>query len=432
MIPSGELVRGILTDYKNQMPTFIDMDKLMEYWAYYRYKIRYAQEELNEKIKWVDNGESKFSVKAKDFIKSRPYAHLLPNTKTGDISVSSLALKDLLADDKIPEEFEREVRLYTEWSSMTKIVSAFNDILSKPISASYSYDGHKMLMVDPIWVLQNTVRIGMREPAIQNLPRVIQDIVTVPHGWVMIHCDSGQMEPRESYSVVIPDKQIQKLIIIYDDAYYGIWHYACKLTDEDIASGRLDLTPFKVTDDMKKQRSEIKTYCNAVMYGSESNRKNSAIKAALIKRIGKHPLRLKEVDRIRNQVMRGNYIMPTYFGTPIDISKSDKLKGKDLHSEEGIHQLIKLGINNPLQGTAADLMRLSCVTAHNLIQSKCKNSYIIDYVHDAGRFMIHEDEYDLVADELKDIVAYNVAGWIPIKAEAEVGRPDLRLFDDLI
>ena len=46
--------------------------------------------------------------------------------------------------------------------------------------------------------------------------------------------------------------------------------------------------------------------------------------------------------------------------------------------------------------------------------------------------MIHEDEYDLVADELKDIVAYNVAGWIPIKAEAEVGRPELRLFDDLI
>lgn len=430
-IPSAKLVEGILTDYKKKAPTFIDLDKLMSYWAYYKIKIKNEFNELNEIVKWSKNSDAAFSTYASDFIARRPYAEHLPLTKGGKISVSSKALKELLADEKIPEEYEHEVRLYIDWSSQERIVSAFNGMLSCPISASYSYDKHRMLLVNPIWVIQNTGRIGQREPAIQNLARVIQDVVTVPYGYVLIHCDSGQMEPREAASFIIPDNQIKYLINLYDDAYYGLWHYAMMLTDEDISSGRCDFKPYEITDDIKSNRKEIKTYSNAVLYGSESNRKNSKVKAALIKRYGKHPLRLAKLKEIEKQVRSGNYIFPTYFGTPIDISKSDKLKGKDIKSEEGVKQCLKLGINNPIQGTAADLMRMSCVTAHKLLQEKCKDSYIIDYIHDAGRFMVSENEYDKVADELKDIVAYDVPGWVPIKAEAEVGRCD-GLFEDLL
>lgn len=431
VIPSAKLVEGILTDYKKKVPTLIDLDKLMTYWAYYKVLIKNEFEELNTYVKWTDNGNSIFSTYAADFISKRPYAEHLPLTKGGKISVSSTALKELLADEKIPDEYVHEVELYINWSSHTRTVATYNDMLSCPISAGYSYDKHRMLLVNPIWVIQNTGRLGQREPAIQNLARVIQDIVTVPYGYVLIHCDSGQMEPKESASFIVPDEQIKYLINLYDDAYYGLWHYAMILTDEDIASGRCDFKPYELTDDVKNHRQEIKTYSNAVLYGSESNRKNSKVKAALIKRYGQHPLRLAKLREIEKQVRSGNYIFPTYFGTPIDISKSEKLKGVNIQSEAGIKQCLKLGINNPIQGTAADLMRMSCVTAHKLIQEKCQDSYIIDYIHDAGRFMVSEKDYDKVADELKDIVAYNVPGWVPIKAEAEVGRCK-GLFEDLL
>ena len=96
-------------------------------------------------------------------------------------------------------------------------------------------------------------------------------------------------------------------------------------------------------------------------------------------------------------------------------------------------ELLKLAINNPIQATAADLMRLSVYEANKIMMNKAKKSYIVNYVHDAGSFAIHEDDYDKIADDLGDIVAYDVEGWLPIYAEPEFGRKNGEhgLFKDL-
>ena len=80
--------------------------------------------------------------------------------------------------------------------------------------------------------------------------------------------------------------------------------------------------------------------------------------------------------------------------------------------------LVICAMNNPVQGTAADLMRLSIVRANNLLQRKAPNSVITEYIHDSGKFAIHEDDYHKVIDELKEITAYQVDDWIPIYSDS--------------
>ena len=83
---------------------------------------------------------------------------------------------------------------------------------------------------------------------------------------------------------------------------------------------------------------------------------------------------------------------------------------------------MRLAINNPIQGTAADLMRLSVAEANRILMNKAKKSVIVAYMHDAGVFAVHEDEFSNLEKELGDIVSYQVEGWLPIYAEPDTGR----------
>ena len=67
------------------------------------------------------------------------------------------------------------------------------------------------------------------------------------------------------------------------------------------------------------------------------------------------------------------------------------------------------------------MFRYSVMKADNLLTREAPNSRIIAYVHDSGKFMIAEDEYDKVIDQLKKIVSYQVEDWIPIYGDYEEG-----------
>ena len=169
----------------------------------------------------------------------------------------------------------------------------------------------------------------------------------------------------------------------------------------------------EITKEVKDMRQKIKAYGNGVMYGSKREEDN--IKSAMIRRIGNHPARLQMIKDIEYQLDRGCTVFKTYFGTPIDITKSPKMGGEG----DKRYQMIKLAINNPIQGTAADLMRLSVMEANRIIMST-KDSSIIAYIHDAGLFCVSDKDYEHIGKDLEDIVAYKVDNWIDINAEAEV------------
>ena len=281
-----------------------------------------------------------------------------------------------------------------------------------------------MAILRPTWVLQNTGRIGARDPGFMNFPRKHKDIFTVPKGWVLVDTDSGQIEPRVIVSAFIKDPVLKKCIMAYNDAYYGYIHYCLYLSDAERSNPNCEIIPRVIDDDMKSMRSRFKTYGNATMYGSTENKMQDPYKAKFIQYIGNHPARLEWQQRSLAAVTKGDYVVKTIFGTPIDVrnegSASDR-RYEDKSSDLYIKHLGKAALNNVVQGTAADLMRLSVLNAFSILREKSQYSCILGYIHDAGRFAIYEDDYPIVGKEIEDITAYQVDDWIPIYADAHVG-----------
>lgn len=416
-IPRVEETLETLRMHNNQMPQFVDFDKVMMYINYFQLKIKEVSKDLFFEIGKPQRTDAASNMKG--WLIRNADTSGFKMEKTG-MSLSEASIEAAIESGTLDKKALELLDLYRKYSSYTKSRGTMISLLQNPISNAPSCDGHRMLILNPLWVAQNTGRVGMHNPAVQNFPRQLQDIQTVPRGYIYQHTDSGQIEPRETYSHYLPDEQIRALILLYNDAYYGILHYVT-MPEEYILSGRTDFVKMEITEEMKNNRKKIKTYSNAVMYGSKSNPSGDPIKAAMIKRIGEHPLRKKWLAKLSHEINKGTTLFPTAFGTLIDISKSPKLVG-DLHSENIEEQMLKLAINNPIQGTAADLMRVSVSEANKLMMNKGKKSYIINYVHDAGSFCIHEDDWDKIGDELGDIVSYQVEGWLPITAEPEVGR----------
>lgn len=407
-IPTVEQALSVLRGNNEMRPIYADYDKVLMNIFSLGKKIESMTSEFMRLT-----GVDLFKDTVLDYYaKENGFLELFDRTPTGGVSHSAESIEQVLVNERLTPKDIKVVSTYHEVERAKSARSSLVGLLQNPISNKVSCDGHRMLELRPDWSSQNTGRVAMSRPAIQNLRREIQEIITVPMGYKLIHCDSGQVEPRITYSAFVTDPQIKTLINLYDDAYFGLLHY-CTMPQMDVDSGRLDFKKMEITGEMQGNRGKIKTYGNAVMYGSTKEEDN--IKSAMIKRIGNHPARLELLKQIEYYLDRGRTVFNTYFGTPIDITKSPKMFGDG----DKRHQMIKLAINNPIQGTAADLMRVSLLEANRLIMGT-KDSSIIAYVHDAGLFCVNENDYDKIGKELEDIVAYNVENWIPVHAEAEV------------
>ena len=412
-IPTVEETMGTLNMFNSLLPQYIDYELTAYNSCRVRAQMKPLRDELEDALSMNIQTQT-IDSELKTWITLQGYASLFPTTKTG-ISLSGEAVESVLADDTIPEKLRTVLLIYQSYTDLFSKRKALFSLLQNPIANVLSYDNHRMLEVHPEWASQNTGRLGMRKPAIQNIPRDLQYLQTVPKGYVFVHADSSQMEPITAISWILKDPIITKLYYAYKDAYYAYMHYAQfhhTLTDD-----LEDVVPLELTEEHKTMRKTLKTFVNAVMYGSTSNPTGNPIKANLIKYLGGHPARLAHVNKLREEINSGK-LPTTYFGNPIDIYKSEKLTGSGYDENE----LMILAVNNPIQGTAADLMRYSVRHVRDIIESVSLKSRIINYVHDAVSLAVWEDDFDKMRPYLDDLVAYEVNGWIPIGQELQIGR----------
>lgn len=416
IIPSPSSIISLLDVYASRMPQYIDYD-VAHYWASHLTTTAEKQTKMLSDLLSMNIGTISGTNETKDWILSHGYGNYFKKTKTG-ISLDKNDVEEILLRD-IPDDLRAVLMLSRDLSQTTGARGTLLSLMQNPMSDKLSYEKHRMLECKPIWDIQNTGRIGMKKPAIQNIDRILQPVMTVPEGYVYVHADSGQCEPRITMSWILKDPVLNKLVMMYNDAYYAYVHYV--MYADTLVGNPDEWKPFEITDELKHQRKDIKTFVNAVMYGATSNPTNNPVKGGLIKRIGEHPMRKAHVHELEN-LIRTNKPICTYFGTEIDIYASDKLK--DIDAGYYDTELLKLAINNPIQGTAADLMRYSASAVSQLLMSKAKKSHILNYIHDAVTLAVHEDDFPKIENDLNDLVAYEVEGWLPITQDLEIGRQE--------
>lgn len=349
----------------------------------------------------------------------------------GELAFNTTTRAAVFANPDLPEDARKFAELYTTFTSnKNRIGTLQKSYETLPVCKVLSFNKHRMVLARPQWHLLSTSRLQAYDPGIQGLARQFGDVITHPPGYILIRCDSSQIEPRINFSYFVRDELIIDLIAAYNDAYFGIMHY-CLMSDSEERACREyfehNFHKIEVTEEMQENRQNTKTLVNAGSYGSSNlDRVNPRLASAFDRKLVHHPKRLaleREVAEICAADMEPTFY--SAFGTPITPDETTKYK-KGTKAWEG--HLVRCGINNPVQATASDLMICSVNAANNLL-SKYKDSGICYYKHDEGAFLVKEDDAansDLV-EQLSDITAYNVKGWIPIPAEPIIGvkKPSL-------
>lgn len=343
--------------------------------------------------------------------------------RTGKPSCTSIIRKSIIDDITSTDEAKQLCELMNTYASAKRNKGNIeNFAIKNPQSSALSKLNHRMSIGHPTWAVLSTSRISAKDPGVQGIPREMSDIICEPKGYTLVRADSGQIEPRINFSTFLHDELIANLITKYDDAYFGLLHYCVMPPDREEPlrqNFEANFKPLNITDEVKALRQNLKTLSLAGSYGSSNlDKVNANLAAAFERRIVKHPARLSLEQQVREQVKHGQETFYGYFGTPVTPDATERYAKNDTGWFEHV---VRCGINNPVQTTASELMMFSVDKAKEIL-SRAKDSHICFYKHDEACFYVSdEDMASGIGDELADVTAYNVDGWIPIHAEAVIG-----------
>ncbi|MCS6795193.1 MAG: DNA polymerase I [Raineya sp.] len=79
-------------------------------------------------------------------------------------------------------------------------------------------------------------------------------------------------------------------------------------------------------------------------------------------------------------------------------------------------------VNTPLQGSAADLIKVAMVRIHDFLQKNCLQSKMILQVHDELVFEVHRSEMDFVKENIVKLMQTAISLPVPLVVEVGVGK----------
>jgi DNA polymerase-1 len=82
----------------------------------------------------------------------------------------------------------------------------------------------------------------------------------------------------------------------------------------------------------------------------------------------------------------------------------------------------RMAINTPIQGTAADLIKMAMINIYQRLNQECSRSKMLLQVHDELVFEIPEEELDTVVLMIKDKMEGVYALRVPLKVDINIGK----------
>jgi len=141
---------------------------------------------------------------------------------------------------------------------------------------------------------------------------------------------------------------------------------------------------------------------------------NTAAKNYITRYFERYPGVRNYMDQTRDLAKRQGYV-ETVFGRRLQLSGIQTAKGALLAGLE------RAAINAPMQGTAADLIKLSMVKVQEVIDAQKLATKMIMQVHDELVFEVPESEVDWVRHEVPKLMASVAQLKVPLLAEVGVG-----------
>jgi DNA polymerase-1 len=321
-------------------------------------------------------------------------------TPSGAPSTDEDVLQELALDYPLP-------KVLLEYRGLAKLKSTYTDKLPKMINAQ---TGRVHTSYNQAVAI--TGRLASSDPNLQNIPvrtaegRRIREAFIAPTGSVIVSADYSQIELR-IMAHLSQDEGMLSAFANNEDIHRATAAEIFGCEREAVTS---------------EQRRYAKVINFGLIYGMSAfglaqnlNIERSAAQSYIERYFARYPGVRAYMQDTRELAKQKGYV-ETYFGRRLWVPEINSSNGMRRAGAE------RAAINAPMQGTAADLIKLAMIAVQNWIAAQQLQTKLIMQVHDELVLEVPEAELDLVKTMLPQLMQ-NVAKLdVPLLAEVGVGK----------
>jgi DNA polymerase I len=325
---------------------------------------------------------------------------VVKKTPSGTPSTDEEVLQKLAEDYPLP-------KILLDYRSLSKLKSTYTDKLPKMINARTG-----RVHTNYAQAVAVTGRLSSNDPNLQNIPirtaegRRIREAFVAPPGSIIMSADYSQIELR-IMAHLSGDENMLRAFAEGEDIH--------RATAAEI----FGLAPSEVGSE---QRRYAKVINFGLIYGMSAFGLASNLgveRAAAQMYIEKYFQRFSGVKRFmddtRTQAKAHGYV-ETVFGRRLWLPEINSPNGPRRQGAE------RAAINAPMQGTAADLIKLSMIAVQDWLEAEKLQSKMIMQVHDELVLEVPETELERVREKIPALMAGVAQLKVPLIAEVGIGK----------
>ncbi|EHR72556.1 DNA polymerase I [Burkholderiales bacterium JOSHI_001] len=320
-------------------------------------------------------------------------------TASGAPSTDEEVLQELAADYPLPAAI-------LEHRSLAKLKGTYTDKLPLMVNPQTG-----RVHTNYAQAVAVTGRLSSNDPNLQNIPirtpegRRVREAFIAPPGHVIVSADYSQIELR---------------IMAHISGDPGLTQAFTDGLDVHRATAA-EVFGVAVAEVTPEQRRYAKTINFGLIYGmgafglAQSLGLDRSAAATYIDRYFQRFAGVKRyMDETKARAAETGYV-ETLFGRRIELPD---IRGGNGPRRAGAE---RQAINAPMQGTAADLIKLAMLAVQAALDAQGQRTAMVMQVHDELVFEVPEDELDWVREQVPRLMA-GVADWsVPLLAEVGVG-----------
>ncbi|MEW6706821.1 MAG: DNA polymerase I [Pseudomonadota bacterium] len=324
---------------------------------------------------------------------------VLKKTASGAPSTDEEVLDKLAEDYPLP-------RKILEHRSMSKLKGTYTDKLPQMVNPRTG-----RVHTTYAQAVAVTGRLSSNEPNLQNIPirtaegRRIREAFIAPPGHVIVSADYSQIELR-IMAHISGDENLRRAFTEGLDVHRATASEVFGVAPEDVSS---------------EQRRYAKTINFGLIYGmgafglaSNLGIERSAATAYIDRYFQRYPGVKRYMDDTRVSARERGYV-ETVFGRRIELPEIAGANGPRRSAAE------RQAINAPMQGTAADLVKLAMIAVQQALDREAKATKMILQVHDELVFEVPDSELEWVREQVPRLMAGVAEFSVPLLAEVGVG-----------
>jgi DNA polymerase-1 len=324
---------------------------------------------------------------------------VLGKTPKGQPSTAESVLQDLAEDYELP-------KLLLEYRTLAKLKSTYTDKLPAeidPRTGRIHTSYHQAVAA--------TGRLSSSDPNLQNIPirtaegRRIRQAFVAPPGYKLLAADYSQIELRI-------------MAHLSEDA--GLLSAFAADTDIHRATAAevFGIDPDEVSDDERRSAKAINFGLiygmSAFGLGRQLGIDRGQAQEYVDLYFSRYPGVKDYMDRTREQAREDGYVS-TVYGRRLYLPEI----GSRNHQRRQYAE--RSAINAPMQGTAADIIKLAMIHVDEWLESSGANARVIMQVHDELVFEVGEPESQEIAGEVTRIMEAAASLSVPLRVDFGLG-----------